>query len=44
VDESGTELSFGVGGEYSFGKFGLRAEYEVIEDFTMLSVGGVFKF
>jgi hypothetical protein len=28
----------------AFGKFGLRAEYEVIEDFTMLSVGGVFKF
>jgi OmpA-OmpF porin, OOP family len=44
VDDSGTELSFGVGGEYSFGQFGLRAEYEVIEDFTMLSVGGVFKF
>ena len=44
VDDSGTELSFGVGGEYSFGQFGLRAEYEIIEDFTMLSVGGVFKF
>ena len=32
------------GGEYNFGQFGLRAEYEVIEDFSMLSFGGMYRF
>ena len=44
VLESGTEFSFGFGGEYNFGQFGLRAEYEVIEDFSFLSFGGMYRF
>jgi OOP family OmpA-OmpF porin len=43
-EDSGTELSFGVGGEYSFGQFGLRAEYESIEDLSVLSIGGTYRF
>lgn len=45
---SDDDVSFGVGAEFSFGQFGLRAEYEMVDasdaEFNLLSVGGVFRF
>ena len=44
---SDEDLSYGVGGEIRIGdRFGLRAEYEVVNDveFKLLSLGGVFRF
>jgi OmpA-OmpF porin, OOP family len=48
-DGSDEDLSYGVGGDFRFGRaFGLRAEYEVVDasdaEFNVLSVGGVYRF
>jgi OmpA-OmpF porin, OOP family len=47
-DGSDEDITYGVGGEFDFGQFGLRAEYELLDvdgaDVTMLSVGGFFRF
>jgi OOP family OmpA-OmpF porin len=48
-DGSDEDLSYGIGGAFNLGPaFELRAEYEAIDiddgSFTMLSVGGLYKF
>lgn len=48
-DGSDEDLSYGVGGELTFGQqFGFRAEYEIVDasdaEFNFLSIGGVFHF
>lgn len=46
--ESESDMTYGVGGQLSFGQFGVRLEYEAIQvddgDANMLSLGGVFRF
>ena len=46
--QSESDMTYGVGGELSFGQFGARLEYEAINvedgDANMFSVSGVFRF
>lgn len=46
--QSESDMTYGLGGELSFGQFAVRLEYEAISvdngDANMISVGGVFRF
>jgi hypothetical protein len=49
VNDEGTELAYGVGAQFRFLGFGVRAEYELFEadsldDLNMLSVGVTYTF
>lgn len=48
ASESDSDMTYGVGGELSFGQFGMRLEYEAINldqgDANMISLSGLFRF